>query len=89
MLAPEGQLSRDDRFWPVKSGLFRLISMTTSDVRILPVNSTYDFITVGRMRIYITIGTEMTGLKQWRKVELERRVQKSIVTLGPVIQQAN
>ena len=84
MLAPEGHLSPDGRFWPVKSGLFRLVSMTTSDIRILPVNTTYDFMTAGRMRIYMTIGQEFTAVKGLSKVELERMVQQSIVTLGPI-----
>lgn len=84
LLAPEGHLSPDGRFWPVKSGLHRLLSMTKSDVRILPVNTTYDFMTRGRMRIYVTIGEEMTGLKELSKVELEKLVQRTIVSLGPV-----
>jgi 1-acyl-sn-glycerol-3-phosphate acyltransferase len=84
MLAPEGQLSPDGRFWPVKSGLFRLISMTTSDIRIIPVNTTYDFMTLRRMRIYMTVGHELTMVKELSKVDLEQLAQKSIVTLGPV-----
>jgi 1-acyl-sn-glycerol-3-phosphate acyltransferase len=84
MLAPEGQLSPDGRFWPVKSGLFRLISMTTSNIRILPVNTTYDFMTLRRMRIYMTVGHELTELKGLHKISLEQSVQKSIVTSGPV-----
>jgi 1-acyl-sn-glycerol-3-phosphate acyltransferase len=84
MLAPEGHLSPDGRFWPVKSGLFRLVSLTTSDIRILPVNTTYDFMMAGRMRIYVTIGREFTAVKGLSKAELERMVQKSIVTLGPI-----
>jgi len=84
MLAPEGQLSPDGRFWPVKSGLFRLFSMTTSNIRVLPVNTTYDFMTRGRMRIYMTIGPELIDLRNYNKVELEQRVQKSIVTSGPI-----
>jgi hypothetical protein len=84
MFAPEGQLSPDGRFWPMRSGLYRLISMTTSDVRILPVNTTYDFMTKGRMRINVTIGPEIINPRRWKKSELERRVQKSLITLGPV-----
>jgi 1-acyl-sn-glycerol-3-phosphate acyltransferase len=84
MLAPEGQISMDGRFWPVKSGLFRLVSMADADVRILPVNTTYDFMTAGRMRIFIKIGEEITNVKSLNKLELERTVQKSIVTLGTV-----
>jgi 1-acyl-sn-glycerol-3-phosphate acyltransferase len=84
MLAPEGHLSPDGRFWPVKSGLFRLVSTTSSDIRIIPVNTTYDFMTRGRMRIYMTVGEEFTGVKDLSKIDLEQLVQKSIITMGPV-----
>jgi hypothetical protein len=84
MLAPEGQISTDGRFWPVKSGLFRLVSMTTGNIKILPVNTTYDFMTDGRRSIYVSIGNELTDIKGLKKVELEELVQERIVTLGIV-----
>jgi len=59
LLAPEGHLSPDGRFWPVKSGLYRLLRMTKEEVRILPINTTYDFMTRGRMKINVSIGKEI------------------------------
>jgi len=84
LLAPEGQLSPDGRFWPVRSGLYRLLSMTSADVKILPINTTYDFMTQKRMRIYISIGEEMSVNRELPKIKLEKLVQKSIVSLGRV-----
>jgi 1-acyl-sn-glycerol-3-phosphate acyltransferase len=84
LLAPEGDLSPDGRFWPVKSGLYRLLSMTRTDVTILPVNTTYDFMTQKRMRVYVDVGKEILLPKSLTKMELERRVQKDIVSLGRV-----
>ncbi len=84
LLAPEGHLSPDGRFWPVKSGLYRLLSMTREDTRILPVNTTYDFMTRGRMRVYVGIGEEIIGPRELRKTALEKLVQRSIIGLGPV-----
>ena len=84
LLAPEGHLSPDGRFWPVKSGLHRLLSMTKERVRILPINTTYDFMTRGRMRVYVSIGEEILQPKELQKVELEKLVQRTIVGLGPV-----
>ncbi|MBN1644215.1 MAG: hypothetical protein JW856_05305 [Dehalococcoidales bacterium] len=84
LLAPEGRLSPDGRFWPVKSGLYRLLSMTGVDVKILPVNATYDFMTRKKMRIYIGIGEEVTVPKGATKIELEKLVQKRIVSSGYV-----
>lgn len=84
LLAPEGQLSPDGRFWPVKSGLHRLVSMTHCDARVLPVNITYDFMARGRMKIYVTIGKEIRNLRGLGKIGLEREVQKSMGTLAPL-----
>ncbi|UCG54884.1 MAG: 1-acyl-sn-glycerol-3-phosphate acyltransferase [Dehalococcoidia bacterium] len=84
MLAPEGDLSTDGRFWPVRSGLYRLISMTKGDIRVLPINTTYDFMTRDRMKVYINIGKEMTGLKQLDKNKLERQVQMNISSLATI-----
>jgi len=84
LLAPEGQLSPDGYLGPVKSGLHRLVSMTRSNIRVIPVNTTYDFMTRRRMRIYVTVGPEISDLKGYKKTEMERRVQQTIARLGPV-----
>ena len=58
--------------------------MTNTDVKILPVNTTYDFMTQKRMRIYVSIGEELNVTKGLTKIELEKAVQKNIVSLGRV-----
>ena len=58
--------------------------MTTGNIKILPVNTTYDFMTDGRRSIYVSIGNELTDIKGLKKVELEELVQERIVTLGIV-----
>ncbi len=40
--------------------------------------------TTGRTNIYVNVGQELYGLSGLKKIELDRLVQKSIVTLGPV-----
>jgi 1-acyl-sn-glycerol-3-phosphate acyltransferase len=84
LLAPEGDLSPDGRFWPVKSGLSRLLSLTKTNVTILPVNATYDFMTRKRMRVFVDVGKEIKVSKITPKIELEKSVQKGIVSLGRV-----
>jgi len=81
---PEDDHSLDGRFGPVRSGLYRLIRMAQADLRILPVNIIYDFMTVGRMRIHITIGSEITNLKGLHKNEFESLLQIAITRLGVV-----
>jgi 1-acyl-sn-glycerol-3-phosphate acyltransferase len=84
LLAPEGNLWPDGRFWPVQSGLHRLLSMTKVDAKILPVNITYDFMTQGRMPIYVTLGEEILGARELPRVKLETLIQRRLVGLGPV-----
>lgn len=81
---PSNDHSPDGRFAPIRSGLHRLIRMAQTDVRILPVNIGYDFMTTGRMRIHITIGPEITNLKGLTKGEFERLLQVAITRLGIV-----
>ena len=84
LMAPEGNLWPDGHFWPVKIGLYRLLSMTKADAKILPVNITYDFMTQGRMHSYITLGEEILGARELPRVKLETLVQRKLVGLGPV-----
>ena len=84
LLTPEGQLSLDGRFWPVKSGLYRLVNLAGTPVTILPVNTTYDFMTTGRIRVYIAVGKEILLSEPMTKVALEQMVQRAVVNLGRV-----
>ena len=81
---PEDEHSPDGRFGPIRSGLHRVIRTAQADVRILPINITYDFVTVGRMRIHITIGPEITNLKGLTNNEFETLVQIVITKLGVI-----
>ena len=83
LLAPEGNLWPDGRFWPVKSGLHRLLSMTKADTRILPVNITYDFMTQGRMPIYVTLGNEIMGARELPVAKLETLITEKASRPGP------
>jgi hypothetical protein len=58
--------------------------MVQTDVRILPVNIGYDFMTTGRMKIHIKIGPEIMNLKGRTKSEFERLLQIAIARLGIV-----
>ena len=81
---PDDQHSADGRFGPMRSGIYRLVRMAQTEVRILPIDISCDSMTVGRKRINVTIGPEITNLKGLTKNEFERLVQISITKLGVV-----
>ena len=51
--SPEGQLSPDGKLSPINSGLHRILRAAPPDTRIVPIFTIYDFMTVGRIRIFI------------------------------------
>ncbi len=51
--SPEGQLSPDGKLSPINSGLHRVLRAAPPDTRIVPIFTIYDFMTVGRIRIFI------------------------------------
>ncbi len=81
---PEDEHSPDGRFGPIRSGLYRVTHRAQADVRILPVNIAYDFMTMGRTRVHLTIGPELLNLKGLTKSEFEKLVQVAITKLGVV-----
>lgn len=84
MVAPEGDLSPDGKFSPIKSLLYRLLSRSSCKVTIQPVNITYDFMTLKRMRIYVDIGQGISFNNRTGKIEAEQEIRRSIVALGRV-----
>jgi hypothetical protein len=81
---PSDDHSLNGRFGPIRSGLYRLIHMAQTNVRILPVNIDYDPLTSGRMRIHITIGPELTNLKGCSKSKFENLLKQAILRLGVI-----
>ncbi len=82
-IAPEGGLESDGRFDEAKAGLVRLVRMAR-DAIILPVNITYDFMTIGKQRAFMTIGKEQRDVKDWSRSRLERNVITSVERLGTI-----
>ncbi len=48
------------------------------------MNLTYDFMTTGRERVFLTIGEEMHGVKDWPRQRLEQEIIRRISQLGTV-----
>ncbi|MGH2479256.1 MAG: hypothetical protein ACRDHW_06345 [Ktedonobacteraceae bacterium] len=51
--SPEGQLSPDGRVSPMYAGFRRLIRAVPPDLRVVPISLIYDFMTSGRLRIFV------------------------------------
>lgn len=82
-LAPEGGLETDGKFEEAKAGLIRLVELARDPI-ILPVNLTYDFMTTGKVRTFLTIGKELRGVKEWSRQHLEQEIINTISRLGTV-----
>jgi hypothetical protein len=83
-LSPEGELSPDGKPCPIRGGLHRLVKMSQQAVKILPMNISYDFMTTGRLKIFLNIGREITDTKGLPKAELERQVKDCLLKLTVV-----
>lgn len=53
--APEGKFSPDGRFSPITGGFHRVLRAAPAETRVVPVAITYDFITSGRMRMFVDL----------------------------------
>lgn len=73
--SPEGHLSPDGKISPINSGLHRLFSRIPSDARIVPISIMYDFMTVGRLRIFIDFAPTIENVPLLPSSELDSRLR--------------
>ena len=83
-LAPEGELEIEGNFEEIKAGLARMVQMSRREMVLLPVNLTYDLMTTGRRRVFLTVGAELRGLQSWSRERLDDQVERAISRLGTV-----
>lgn len=53
--APEGKFSPDGRFSPITGGFHRVLRAAPAETRVVPVAITYDYLTAGRMRMFVDL----------------------------------
>ena len=53
--APEGKFSPDGRFSPITGGFHRVLRAAPAETRVVPVAITYDYLTTGRMRMFVDL----------------------------------
>jgi hypothetical protein len=73
--SPEGHLSPDGKVSPINSGLHRILRHSPSDTRIVPISIMYDFMTVGRMRIFIDFAPTIENASLLPSSELDSRLR--------------
>ena len=73
--SPEGQLSPDGKVSSINSGLHRILRYSPSDMKIVPISIMYDFMTVGRMRIFIDFAPTIENASRLPSSELDSRLR--------------
>jgi hypothetical protein len=73
--SPEGHLSPDGKISPINSNLHRILRHIPSDTRIVPISIMYDFMTVGRMRIFIDFAPTIDNAPLLPSSELDSRLR--------------
>jgi hypothetical protein len=74
--SPEGHLSPDGKISPINSGLLRILHHTPSDMRIVPISIIYDFMTVGRMGIFVDFAPTIENASLLSSSELDLRLRQ-------------
>lgn len=75
--SPEGQLSPDGKLSPINSGMHRLVRAAPPDTRIIPIYITYDFMTVGRMRIFVDFAPAIEHAPALPQKELDAQLRQA------------
>ena len=73
--SPEGHLSPDGKLSPINSNLHRILRHIPSDTRIIPISIMYDFMTVGRMRIFLDFAPTIENAPLLPSNELDTRLR--------------
>jgi len=73
--SPEGHLSPDGKVSKINSNLHRILRHIPSDMRIVPISIMYDFMTVGRMRIFVDFAPPIENAPLLPLDELDTRLR--------------
>ena len=73
--APEGRLSPDGRLGRISAGAHRLLRDGPPETRVVPIASVYDFLLVGRPRLFVDVAPPLLGVGAWSRAELDARLR--------------
>lgn len=83
-IAPEGRVTPDGRFGKMRAAFTRIVQQAHSDVKMLPVNLTYDFMDTEKPKVIVNIGQEVSSLNYYNKSELAELVKQKVASLSTV-----
>jgi hypothetical protein len=75
--SPEGHLSPDGKVGPINSGLHRILRHIPLDTRIVPISIMYDFMTIGRIRIFVDFAPTIENVSLMPSNELDTRLRQA------------
>jgi len=75
--APEGQLSPDGHISPLNASFYRIVRAAPPDLRVVPVALSYDFMSTGRLRLFVEFAPEIAYVPKLSQVELEKQLRRS------------
>jgi hypothetical protein len=73
--SPEGRLTADGRLSPFRAGLTRVLRAAPPDTRVQPVAIVYDYMTPGRLRMWIDLAPAIEGGAALTHHALEQRLR--------------
>ena len=80
--SPEGHLSPDGRLSPFRAGLTRVLRDAPADTRVQPIAIVYDFMTTGRLRMWIDLAPAIEGGATMTHHDLEQALRAAWLSVA-------
>lgn len=80
--SPEGLLSTDGRLSPLRAGLTRVLRAAPTDTRVQPIAILYDYMSVGRLRMWIDLAPAIEDGKTLTHQELGQRLRTAWMSVA-------
>jgi hypothetical protein len=80
--SPEGHLSPDGRISPFRAGLTRVLRDAPADTRVQPIAIIYDFMTTGRLRMWIDMAPAIEGGATMTHHDLEQALRAAWLSVA-------
>lgn len=75
--SPEGQLSPDGHISPLNASFYRIVRAAPPDLRVVPIALSYDFMSSGRLRLFVEFAPEIAYAPKLPQAELGKQLRRS------------